>query len=82
MAGMGRKKLKKRILIAGSLIALSVLLMGLVSCGGGSSGSSSSGSSSSGSSSASATPAGTYDLTLVATSNKASYKITLPVTVK
>jgi hypothetical protein len=70
-SGAGRKKLRKGMLLAALMI---VMLAVLVSC---------SGSSTSGSSTKTdpGTPAGTYNLTLVATSGSANYTITLPVTV-
>jgi hypothetical protein len=74
IAGVGRRRRSRKVLVAGSLVILTVVLMGIVSCGGGSG--------SGGSQGAGGTPAGTYNLTLVATSNKATYNITVPVTVK
>jgi hypothetical protein len=68
-SGAGRKKLRRGMLA----VFMIVMLTGLVSC---------SGSSNSGSSKTDpGTPAGTYKLTLVATSGSANYTTTLPVTV-
>jgi hypothetical protein len=71
-SGAGRKKLRKGMLLAALMI---VMLAVLMSCGG---------SSSSGGSTRTdpGTPAGTYNLTLVATSGSATYTATLPVTVE
>lgn len=82
LGGMGRKKLKRRMLIAGLLIVLVVLTMGLISCGSTSGSSSSSEAGNRTGTNAAATPTGTYSLTLVATSGRASYTVTLPVTVQ
>jgi hypothetical protein len=69
-SGAGRKKLRKGMLLA---TLMSVTLAVLVSCGG---------SSTSGSSTNPRTPAGTYNLTLVATSGSANCTVSLPVTVE
>jgi hypothetical protein len=71
-SGAKKKKSRRGMLLATLMIAI-VMLMGLASCGGGS-----------GSSAQTdpGTPAGTYNLTLVATHGTTNYTVTLPVTVE
>jgi hypothetical protein len=73
LAGVNRKRFWRQLLVGSAFVVLALLLGALVSCGSSSGGSSRS---------SSATPAGKYDLTVVASSGKATYTAHVPVIVQ